>query len=182
MATGHAGSGRGKQTKVLSKYIGGCGAGRCYCSIQPNGRVNPCVYIPSHEVGDLRKSHFLDIWNNSLFDLLSDRDDRGDHCGICDYRHYCGGCRARAVSYTGDIQAGDPGCVYNIHEWEEITAGQKSSLVVLGQNKFPDNLLAGMTDGRVASQQKAPDVLLTQLSTVLDDVVGQAGASAHGDD
>ncbi|MEE8200922.1 MAG: radical SAM protein [Candidatus Acidoferrales bacterium] len=182
MATGHAGSGRGKETKVLAKYIGGCGAGRCYCSIQPNGRVNPCVYIPSHEVGDLRKSHFLDIWNNSLFDLLSDRDDRGDHCGICDYRHYCGGCRARAVSYLGDIQAGDPGCVYNIHAWDEVTAGQKKGLAVLGQDAFPDNFLASMTDGKLPSQQKAPDVLLSQLSTVLDDVVGQPGAAAQGDD
>jgi len=113
---------------------------------------------------------------------LSDRDDRGDHCGICDYRHYCGGCRARAVSYTGDIQAGDPGCVYNIHEWEEITASQKNQLVVLGQNAYPGSLLAGMTDGKLGSAEKAPDVLLNQLSTVLDDVVGQAGASAHGDD
>ncbi len=184
MATGHAGSGRGKQTKVLSKYIGGCGAGRCYCSIQPNGKVNPCVYIPSHEVGDLRRSHFLDIWNNSLFDLLSDRDDRGDHCGVCDYRHYCGGCRARAVSYTGDIQAGDPGCVYNIHLWDDITTSQKGQLVVLGQNSYPDNLLAGMTDGRLPSQKESPDILLSQLNTVIDDVVGQQqqGISAHGDD
>jgi hypothetical protein len=39
-----------------------------------------------------------------------------------------------------------------------------------------------MTDGRLGSTEKAPDVLLNQLATVLDDVVGQGGASAHGDD
>lgn len=120
-ATGHAGKGEGKKTMVLSRYIGGCGAGRCYCSIQPNGIINACVYIPSEEVGDIRRQSFKHIWDNALFDTLSDRDDRGDHCGVCDYKHYCGGCRARSVSYVDDIQAGDPGCVYNYREWQELT-------------------------------------------------------------
>ncbi|HZO99451.1 MAG TPA: radical SAM protein [Terriglobia bacterium] len=126
-ATGHAGKGEGKKTMILSRYIGGCGAGRCYCSIQPNGIINACVYIPSEEVGDIRRQSFKDIWDNALFDTLSDRDDRGDHCGVCDYKHYCGGCRARSVSYTGDIQAGDPGCVYNFREWNELTASIRHS-------------------------------------------------------
>jgi hypothetical protein len=47
--------------------------------------------------------------------------DRGDHCGVCDYRYYCGGCRARARAHTGDIQAGDPGRAFNRQEWEELT-------------------------------------------------------------
>ena len=142
-------------------------------------------------MGDVRSQTFKEIWDNALFDTLSDRDDRGDHCGVCDYRHYCGGCRARAVSYTGDIQAGDPGCVYNIHLWDDITTSQKGQLVVLGQNSFPDNLLAGMTDGRLPSQKESPDILLSQLNTVIDDVVGQRalsgvegqqGLGAQGDD
>ena len=122
-ATGHAGRGEGKKTMILSRYIGGCGAGRCYCSIQPNGIITPCVYITSVEVGDIRRQNFADIWKNTLFNTLADRDDCGDHCGVCEYKHYCGGCRARALAYTGDIQAGDPGCIYNAHEWEELTAG-----------------------------------------------------------
>ena len=121
-ATGHAGRGPGKKTMVLSRYIGGCGTGRCYCAIQPNGVITPCVYISSIKAGDIRQRSFHDIWNNPLFDTLSDRDDRGDHCGVCTYRHYCGGCRARALAYTGDIQAGDPGCIYNAHQWQELTA------------------------------------------------------------
>jgi radical SAM protein with 4Fe4S-binding SPASM domain len=121
-ATGHAGRGPGKKTMVLSRYIGGCGTGRCYCAIQPNGIITPCVYISDIKVGDVRQKSFRDIWNNDLFDTLSDREDRGDHCGVCTYRHYCGGCRARALAYTGDIQAGDPGCIYNQHQWQELTA------------------------------------------------------------
>ncbi len=120
-ATGHAGRGPGKKTMVLSRYIGGCGTGRCYCAIQPNGIITPCVYISDIKVGDIRQKSFHEIWNNELFDTLSDREDRGDHCGVCTYRHYCGGCRARALAYTGDIQAGDPGCIYNQHQWQELT-------------------------------------------------------------
>jgi radical SAM protein with 4Fe4S-binding SPASM domain len=78
------------------------------------------VYIPSVAVGNLRQKKLREIWNNDLFATLSDREDRGDHCGVCDYRNYCGGCRARSLAYTDDIQAGDPGCLYNLHEWEEV--------------------------------------------------------------
>lgn len=120
-STGHAGHGRGTKAMILARYLGGCGAGRCYCSIQPDGVVTPCVYMPTTKVGDLRKQRFAEIWNNPLFDVLADRDDRGDHCGVCDYRHYCGGCRARALAYTNDLQAGDPGCIYNANEWREVS-------------------------------------------------------------
>jgi radical SAM protein with 4Fe4S-binding SPASM domain len=122
MAVGHGGSAQGRQAKVFAKYLGGCGAFRCYCSIQPNGRVTPCVYMPHLTVGSLRQSTLKEIWNQPLMNLMGDRDDRGDHCGVCDFRLYCGGCRARAESYTGDIQAGDPGCIYNMHMWQEIVA------------------------------------------------------------
>jgi len=120
-AAGHAGRGKGKRAMVLSRYIGGCGAGRCYCAVQPDGTITPCVYMPTVTVGNIREKSFKEIWNNPLFDTLADREDLGDHCGVCDFRHYCGGCRARALSYTGDMQAGDPGCPYNRHEWEELT-------------------------------------------------------------
>ena len=118
-AIGHAGKGTGKQTMVLARYVGGCGAGRCYCAIQPNGDVTPCVYIPSLVVGNLRNQRLGRIWDCEVFSLLSDRADRGGHCGSCNFRAYCGGCRARALAYTGDIKEGDPGCFYNRAESEE---------------------------------------------------------------
>lgn len=129
-ATGHAGRGMGAKTMVLSRYIGGCGAGRCYCSIQPNGAVTPCVYISSIKVGDLRRQSLAEIWESDLFTLLSDRSRRGDHCAVCGYKAYCGGCRARAFAYTGDITAGDPGCVYNVPLWNELVAKASRELPV----------------------------------------------------
>lgn len=159
-ATGHAGRGEGRKTMVLSRYIGGCGAGRCYCCVQPNGIITPCVYIGSEKVGDLRENSLVEIWNNRLFDVLSDRDDRGDHCGVCDYRNYCGGCRARALSYTGDITAGDPGCTFNYHEWNEIVEQARSPFVVLDSRKreAPSESRAVRVNGRgvVPVEQQAP--------------------------
>jgi radical SAM protein with 4Fe4S-binding SPASM domain len=118
-AIGHVGRGPGKQTLVLARYIGGCGAGRCYCAIQPNGEVTPCVYIPSLVVGNLRNQKLGRIRDCGLFRLLSDRADRGGRCRTCDFRPYCGGCRARALAYTGSITEGNPGCIYNRAESQE---------------------------------------------------------------
>jgi len=149
-ATGHAGRGEGRKTMVLSRYIGGCGAGRCYCSVQPNGTITPCVYMSSEKVGNIREATLAEIWNNRLFHVLSDREDRGDHCGVCDYRTYCGGCRARALAYTGDVTAGDPGCSFNYHLWNEISQTTPEAFVVLG------NVAAG-ADGRVAVTARAAE-------------------------
>jgi len=125
-ATGHAGTGPGRASMVLSRYIGGCGAGRCYCAFQPNGDVTPCVYISQIKVGNLRTSRLQEIWDNPLFELLSNREDRRHYCAVCEDRAYCGGCRARALAYTGDIRAGDPGCIRNQTLWESLETEEVS--------------------------------------------------------
>lgn len=121
MAVGHAGSGPGEQGRVLAKYVGGCGAARCYCSVQPNGDVTPCVYIPHRIIGNVTKGSLRQIWEeNEYSPMLTDRDHLGDSCRTCDFRSVCGGCRARADAYTGDILAGDPGCVCNSRLWQDL--------------------------------------------------------------
>jgi radical SAM protein with 4Fe4S-binding SPASM domain len=128
-AMGHGGTGKGLQTLVLARYVGGCGAGRCYCAIQPNGDVTPCVYISGLKVGSLRSQSLEQIWDCSLFRVLSDRADRRDHCAICDDRASCGGCRARAFAYVGDIRAGDPGCGRNQALWDDLT--ERETLIAI---------------------------------------------------
>jgi len=154
MATAHAGKGKGRQAKVLSRYIGGCGAGRCYCCVEPDGKVTPCVYMSSEVMGDLKRQSLMEIWQNPRFDIYSHREDRSDHCVVCDFRAYCGGCRARSLSYLDDVRAGDPGCVYNQHAWDEVIASvqKPNELVVLGQHDRVDSLLAGSTDGALTTQ------------------------------
>jgi len=97
----------------LSEFIGGCGAGRFYCAIRPQGNIEPCVFFPL-TIGNIKTDDFEDIWNhNKIFTELRNKDLLKLNCGKCDYRYYCGGCRARAYAYFGNWLAPDPGCINN---------------------------------------------------------------------
>ena len=107
------------KTKSLAEFLGGCGAGRLYCGLEPNGDITPCVFMPI-KIGNIRKNRLRDVWHNSkILWKLRDRDAL-EGCGTCKYRYICGGCRARAYGYYGDVQAPDPGCIYNLRYWEEL--------------------------------------------------------------
>jgi len=120
-ACSHAGAGSGAKARVVAKYLGGCGAGRTYICIEPNGNVTPCVYMPHRVMGNVRRKKVIDIFRDSIFwDILNDRDHRLHHCEVCAFRNYCGGCRARADAYFGELHAGDPGCVFNEKHWQKL--------------------------------------------------------------
>ena len=106
---------------ALAEFIGGCGAGRIYAAIQPNGDVTPCVFMPI-KVGNVREKPFWEIWRSSeLFERLRNREILKGICGRCPHKYICGGCRARGYAYYGDVLAPDPGCIYNRREWRKIT-------------------------------------------------------------
>ena len=108
----------------LASFIGGCGAGRFYISIEPNGDIYPCVFFPHEKivkVGNIKTDDFEKVWvNNRVFIDCRDKDILKLNCGICEYRYTCGGCRARAYNYFKDLLAPDPGCVKNKAEWEKL--------------------------------------------------------------
>jgi len=113
VASSHYSTSVGDKARLLAEFVGGCGVGRAYCAIQPDGIVTPCVYMPI-KVGDLKKQAFKEIWMTSeVLEGLRSREDLKEHCGICEYRSACGGCRARAYAYFGDLKAPDPGCINN---------------------------------------------------------------------
>jgi radical SAM protein with 4Fe4S-binding SPASM domain len=115
----HSG-GVSEETKALAEFIGGCGAGRLYCCIEPAGTVQPCVFMPI-PLGNVRDRPFLDIWHGSpVLTKLRDRSSLKGECGNCRNRYICGGCRARAWAYFGDLHAPDPGCIRNRAYWEAL--------------------------------------------------------------
>ena len=119
----HAGSGSGAKARVVAKYLGGCGAGRTYVCIEPNGNVTPCVYLPHRVMGNVRRRSVAEIFRrNAFWEILNDRGRRLHHCEVCALRNYCGGCRARADAYFGQLHAGDPGCIFNAKHWERLVA------------------------------------------------------------
>ncbi len=117
--------------KAVAEFVGGCGAGRIYAAIQPNGDVTPCVFMPI-TVGNIREKPFWDIWTNTpLFNLLRDRDKLKGFCKKCPYRNVCGGCRARAYGYYNDPMAPDPGCIYNLKYWNKLLQQQKPKITII---------------------------------------------------
>lgn len=119
--------------KALAEFIGGCGAGRIYAALQPNGDVAPCVFMPV-KVGNIRKKTFREIWDTApLFRKLRDRSLLEGFCSNCSFKYICGGCRARGYAYLGYALAPDPGCIYNRAEWEAIVGRHKTSM--LAQHK-----------------------------------------------
>lgn len=108
----------------LAEFIGGCGCGRFYCAIRPNGNIEPCVFFPL-TVGNIKEDKFETLWRkNDIFKELRNKEILEDACGDCEYRHYCGGCRARAYGYTRNYLSGDPGCIQNQVMHEELASQQ----------------------------------------------------------
>jgi radical SAM protein with 4Fe4S-binding SPASM domain len=118
-----------ERMKVLASFIGGCGAGRFYLAIEPNGDIYPCVFFP-HEskvlLGNVKTTDFERMWTQSR--VLSELRNRGllqGYCGSCENRDVCGGCCARAIGYFGDYLEPDPGCINNYDAWTVLVHGSK---------------------------------------------------------
>lgn len=91
------------------KYVG-CGAGTVLCRITVDGKVAPCVTLPI-VVGDLRKQSLREIWDTSdILTRIRDRANIHGNCSKCELLSSCGGCRAMAYAWTGDLFYGDPMC------------------------------------------------------------------------
>jgi radical SAM protein with 4Fe4S-binding SPASM domain len=130
--------------KQIADFVGGCGAGRFYMSIEPNGDMYPCVFFP-HEyelkLGNLLKDNFQDVWtNNKLLKTLRNKEILEGHCGECESKEKCGGCRARAFNYFHDVLAPDPGCVNHTEEWNQI----RSNLVADTYEELANGILVDL--------------------------------------
>ncbi|MEM2872862.1 MAG: radical SAM protein [Nitrososphaerales archaeon] len=110
--------------KRLADFIGGCGCGRFYLAIEPNGDIYPCVFFPHEKdvkVGNILEDDFMHLWKNSkLLWMTRNKDFLEPNCKGCKYLYTCGGCRARAYNYYKNIFAPDPGCIINRNYWLKL--------------------------------------------------------------
>jgi radical SAM protein with 4Fe4S-binding SPASM domain len=127
-----------KGVENVANFLGGCGAGRLYCAIEPNGDVKPCVFFPTNKntvIGNMLKDNFEEIWDtNPLLWQLRTResletyivDGKETGCGNCPDKYICGGCRARAYSYfNGNVNAPDIGCIHNKLLWKKMIGNKR---------------------------------------------------------
>ncbi len=96
---------------VYASWSSACLAGRGYFRITPEGEVTPCPFIPE-PLGDLRHTPLREIWEGHPVLARLRSEPPAGKCGACDFRHACGGCRARAFAATGDVMGEDPQCGY----------------------------------------------------------------------
>ncbi|MCX8168623.1 MAG: radical SAM protein [Candidatus Methanomethylicia archaeon] len=117
------------KAKALAEFIGGCGAGRLYCALEPNGDITPCVFMPI-KIGNIRRDKLVNIWKKSEVLLKIRERNEFKGCGQCQYKYICGGCRARAYVYFNDLQGPDPGCIINKEYWQKINKLYNENITV----------------------------------------------------
>ena len=89
----------------------GCVAAQSIAYIGAGGDVYPCSYF-TLSGGNIYKQKFAEIWGSELFRSFRGSLTGADRCGVCEYAGICGGCRARALIYEGDMLANDPYCAH----------------------------------------------------------------------
>ncbi len=106
---GHRASGKGNR---LHRAPLGVGDGKGVMFVSHTGEIYPAGFLPLG-CGRFPDDSVVDTYqNHPTFRLLRDPDQFKGICGACEYRHVCGGSRARAYAVTGDPLEAEPDCVY----------------------------------------------------------------------
>ncbi|MEM2213246.1 MAG: radical SAM protein [Candidatus Nezhaarchaeales archaeon] len=86
-----------------------------WLEVLDDGKVYCCSPL-GLAFGDVRRNPLDDVMervrSSDLVRKLADRINIKGKCRICEFNGICGGCRARAYVYTGDMFASDPACPY----------------------------------------------------------------------
>ena len=90
----------------------GIGAGNGFAFISHTGEVYPSGFLPV-SAGNVRSESVVDIYRDAaLFKRLRDPEALQGKCGVCPFKHVCGGSRSRAWATAGEPLASDPLCPY----------------------------------------------------------------------
>ena len=109
------------QAQVHTTHV--CGAGTHVCSISVQGDVNPCSFLgPSFNGGNIRDTPFPILWRQSQqFQRMRRPVEEG----------FRGGCRARAQTFAGSVDAADPWFEEHRQQGGAIHPGSNVELVSL---------------------------------------------------
>ncbi len=108
----------------------GINDGQGFLFVSHHGDVFPSGFLPV-SAGNVRKDDIVELYRTSpLFTRLRDVSALGGKCGVCPFKHVCGGSRARAHAMTGDMMAYDPLCSYVPKGWVEPKPTERAFQVV----------------------------------------------------
>ena len=90
----------------------GVGDGKGIMFVSHTGEIFPAGFLPL-SCGRFPENSVVDVYrHHAVFLDLRDPDRFKGNCGICEYRHICGGSRSRAYAVAGDYMETEPDCVY----------------------------------------------------------------------
>lgn len=76
-----------------------------------DGTIYPGGFA-SVPLGNVKSDNLVEVYRNNI-DLVRIRArEFSGMCGICDFKDICGGSRARAYVYYGDLHGSDPACIH----------------------------------------------------------------------
>ncbi len=90
--------------------VKGSTCGKVSLHVRPNGGITPCGFIDII-IGNILSDDLKDVWNNSeVLNKMRNKTPQGKCKSCSSYEECVGGCTARALSLTGDINNPDPHC------------------------------------------------------------------------
>jgi radical SAM protein len=106
----------------------GVNDGRGIMFLSHAGLIHPSGFLPI-VCGMFPFNDPVEVYQRSpIFQRLRDANSFGGKCGVCEYRHVCGGSRARTYAVCGDPYAAEPDCSYIPSRWSGTTASAVSPI------------------------------------------------------
>src|SRR5215469_10927600 len=101
-----------KVIDTIGRAPRGLNDGKGFVFISHLGEVFPSGFLPL-SAGNVRTESLSAIYRESpIFQQLRDPSQLAGKCGACEFKHVCGGSRARAYALMGDPLAEEPCCSY----------------------------------------------------------------------
>jgi radical SAM protein len=105
----------------------GINDGKGVLFVSHTGQIFPSGFMPI-ECGRFPRDCVVDVYRHSdLFRALRRPDEFHGKCGRCEFRHICGGSRARAYALTGDPLASEPDCIYQPRAMRDANPEQETA-------------------------------------------------------
>jgi len=107
-----------KVIDTIGRAPRGLNDGKGFVFISHLGEVFPSGFLPL-SAGNVRTESLSAIYRESpIFQQLRDPSQLAGKCGACEFKHVCGGSRARAYALMGDPLAEEPCCSYVPKDYE----------------------------------------------------------------
>ena len=90
--------------------VKGSVCGKLSLNIKANGDITPCGFIPV-VIGNILRDNLRELWRDStVLARMRNKLPTGKCAGCSKYDDCLGGCSARALALTGDLNSPDPHC------------------------------------------------------------------------